>query len=167
MSIFDENGKWITKIARHNVCISGRVRKFRTSSDSLGPPPSLRYFSKNLALARVVNGILQRTKNTVLPSYKAIHEFLTLRIRGLTDFSDSLKISDRFMNDKTRSSVNNVSALKYVHCHGNHIVLKCEDFLRKSVAERSFLARQLKLCFNCLKLGHFTPKYQPISVHTL
>jgi len=95
------------------------------------------------------------SKNTELPSYKDIHKFLTLRIRGLTDLSDSLKISDRFVNDKT---VNNVSTLKCVHCHRNHIVLKCEDFLRKSVAECSSLARQLKLCFNCLKPGHFTSK---------
>jgi len=94
---------------------------------------------------------LQCTKE--LPSYKDIHEFLTLRIRCLTDLSDSSKISDRFVNDKTRSSVNNVSALKCVYCRGNHIVLKCKDFLKKSATEHSSLARQLKLCFNCLKSG--------------
>jgi len=116
------------------------------------------YVIKNFALARVVNGIFYVQEYGVYLLIRIFTSFWTLRIRGLIDLSDSLKISDRFVNDKTRSSVNNVSALKCVHCHGNHIVLKCEDFSRKSVTERSSLARQLKLCFNCLKPGHFTPK---------
>ncbi|XP_029175539.1 uncharacterized protein LOC114944006 [Nylanderia fulva] len=90
-----------------------------------------------------------------LPAYKDIHEFLTLRIRGLSDFSDYSKtISSK--NDKQRSSVHNVTVVKCICCSGNHAITRCEEFRGKDVPQRSIIARQNKVCFNCLRAGHFT-----------
>lgn len=93
-----------------------------------------------------------------LPFYKEFNEFLTLRIRGLTDLSDSSNNSSNIRNNnKSRSSVNSVSVIKCANCSGNHNLTKCEDFLSKSVMQRNAIVKQNKLCFNCLRSGHFTP----------
>nr|XP_012227877.1 PREDICTED: uncharacterized protein LOC105675368 [Linepithema humile] len=101
---------------------------------------------------------LKRPANNVLPSYKDINSFLTLRIRGLSDYDETLKDAGCSKNDKSRSSVNNVAVMKCTCCSGSHHLSKCEDFLRKSVVQRHALVRQNKLCFNCLRSGHFTHK---------
>lgn len=93
-----------------------------------------------------------------LPSWKDLHEFMTLRIRGLTDHSDLSTNSANSRNCKAKSSVNNVSVVKCLNCDGNHNLSKCEDFLSKPVAQRNAIVRQKKICFNCLRSGHFTLK---------
>ncbi|KYN09171.1 hypothetical protein ALC57_18726 [Trachymyrmex cornetzi] len=98
---------------------------------------------------------LKRTEFAKLPSYKDINDFLTLRIRRLSDHSDSSKDTRRYRDDKPRSSVNNVTANKCVGCSGNHSVLKCKEFLDKTVEQRGDFARQSRLCLNCLRSGHF------------
>lgn len=90
--------------------------------------------------------------------YKEFNEFLTLRIRGLTDLSDFVNSSVTSRSTRLKSSVNNVSAVKCVNCNGGHNLSKWEDFLAKSVEQRSAIVRQKKLCFNCLRPGHFTSK---------
>lgn len=104
----------------------------------------------------------QRTRNewnlkrgslaSKIPSYKEFNEFLTIRIRGLTDLSDSVNNSVSPRGNKSRSSVNNVSVVKCINCAGNHSLSKCEDFLAKPVALRNTIVRQKKLCFNCLRI---------------
>ncbi|XP_018365041.1 PREDICTED: uncharacterized protein LOC108762507 [Trachymyrmex cornetzi] len=98
---------------------------------------------------------LKRTEFAKLSSYKDINDFLTLRIRGLCDLSDSPKDTRRYRDDKPRSSVNNVTANKCVGCSGNHSVSKCKEFLDKTVEQRGAFARQSRLCLNCLRSGHF------------
>ncbi|XP_029174701.1 uncharacterized protein LOC114943277 [Nylanderia fulva] len=87
---------------------------------------------------------LKISSSRELPSYKDIHEFLTLRIRGLSDFSDNPKVIVNSKSDKTQSSVHNLSAIKCICCSGSH--------------SRHAIARQNRVCFNCLRAGHFTPK---------
>ncbi|XP_029156123.1 uncharacterized protein LOC114946183 [Nylanderia fulva] len=101
---------------------------------------------------------LKVSSSHAIPSYKDIHEFLALRIRGLSDFTDVAKIAAISKNDKPRSSVNNVSAIKCIHCSGNHFISKCETFLSKSATQRNSIARQNRICFLCLKPGHMSPK---------
>ncbi|KYN12351.1 hypothetical protein ALC57_15464 [Trachymyrmex cornetzi] len=100
---------------------------------------------------------LKRTEFAKLPSYKDINDFLSLRIRGLSDLSDSQNPKDtrRYKDDKPRSSVNNVTANKCVSCSGNHSVSKCKEFLDKTVEQRGDFAHQSRLCLNCLRSGHF------------
>lgn len=98
------------------------------------------------------------SSSSELPSYKDLNNFLTLRIRGLTDPSESaFNASNVSHNHKPKSSVNNVVVVKCANCSGNHNITKCEDFLAKSVVQRSTTVEQNKLCFNCLRSGHFTP----------
>lgn len=98
---------------------------------------------------------LKRGSSRECPTYTEIHEFMTLRVRGLTDYS---KLRDNGSNvspaTKARSSVHNVSVVKCVHCSGNHNLHKCNEFLAKSVEQRALLVSQLKGCFNCLRKGH-------------
>lgn len=101
---------------------------------------------------------LKRSGSAESPSYKELNEFLTLRIRGLADFPDPSNAASDNSRNKARSTVNNVSVVKCVHCAGNHPLAKCENFLSKSTAERNALVRQKQLCFNCLRSGHFPQK---------
>lgn len=101
---------------------------------------------------------LKRSTLTEIPSYKDLRDFLTLRIRGLSDLSDSHKDSGLSKSDKPRSSTNNVSTVKCVCCSGEHHVSKCDAFQKRAVAQRCALIRQHKLCFNCLRSGHFPIK---------
>lgn len=99
---------------------------------------------------------LQRGKSNAYPNYEEIREFMTMRIRGLTDSS---KVTQDVSNNKTkgsRVSVNNVTVEKCLNCSGNHRLFQCDDFKRKSVEERTQISRKArKCCFNCLKIGHF------------
>jgi len=101
---------------------------------------------------------LKRNTLPELPLYKDLSDFLALRIRGLSDFSESYKNPVFSKGDKPRSSINNVSATKCICCSGDHNISKCETFLKRTVAQRCALARQHKVCFNCLKPGHFPMK---------
>ena len=101
---------------------------------------------------------LRRSTMDSIPTYKEIHDFLTTRIRGLSDFADLSNASVNQKPDKLRSSVNNVAVAKCICCSGEHSVIKCEDFRRKSPSQRSEIACKNKVCFNCLKSGHISPK---------
>ncbi|KYN27559.1 hypothetical protein ALC57_03059, partial [Trachymyrmex cornetzi] len=85
---------------------------------------------------------LKRTEFAKLASYKYINDFLTLRIHGLSDLSDSPKDTRRYKDDKPRSSVNKVTANKCVSCSGNHSVSKCKEFLDKTVEQRGNASKQ-------------------------
>ncbi|XP_050301535.1 uncharacterized protein LOC126739769 [Anthonomus grandis grandis] len=46
--------------------------------------------------------------------------------------------------------------VKCVSCKGNHSILNCSDFLKMSVNDRVDKVKQLRLCINCLKGGHYS-----------
>ena len=54
-------------------------------------------------------------------------------------------------NDSARALVTNVGN-PCPHCKGPHALFKCEGFKSLSVTERWGVARENKLCFNCLRL---------------
>ncbi|XP_043257967.1 uncharacterized protein LOC122400510 [Colletes gigas] len=104
---------------------------------------------------------LHRGSSKKYPTYKEINEFMTLRIRGLTDYlaaSDSPSYKNKVVFDasRNRSSVNNVSVVKCVDCSGDHMLFKCERFKAKSLDQRVSFVKQNRLCFNCLRFGHLT-----------
>lgn len=76
---------------------------------------------------------LQRGSSRECSTYQDIHEFMTLRVRGLTDYCKSRDNSlNSSISSKTRSSINNVSIVKCSHCSGNHKLSRCSDFLEKN-----------------------------------
>lgn len=99
---------------------------------------------------------LKRSCSRECPTYADIHEFMALRVRGLTDYTKA-RDSSSFNNpssNKIRSAANNVSAVKCAHCSGNHKLSRCSDFLDKSVEQRLQIVRRIRDCFNCLRSGH-------------
>ncbi|XP_029177615.1 uncharacterized protein LOC114945521 [Nylanderia fulva] len=103
---------------------------------------------------------LLRGKTSAYPTYENIRDFMTLRIRGLTDLyknidSSQNKIKGSNRCSYNRASVHSVTADKCLNCPGNHRLMQCDDFKRKSVEQRIQLLRSNKCCFNCLKVGHF------------
>jgi len=74
------------------------------------------------------------------------------------DFADPSDIFNNNSRNKSRSFVNDVSVPKCVYCPGIHSLENCEKFLLLSVEQRNTLAREMQVCFNCLRSGHFAPK---------
>ncbi|XP_070170385.1 uncharacterized protein [Polyergus mexicanus] len=90
------------------------------------------------------------------PTYEEIRDFVTLRIRGLTDHSKlNADTSSHKIKGSNRASVNNVATEKCLNCSGNHNLMLCDEFKRKSVEQRTQFLKSHKCCFNCLKVGHF------------
>lgn len=48
--------------------------------------------------------------------------------------------------------------IKCNFCGNNHSIYKCQDFLNLSVHDRITKVNQLKLCKNCLRIGHTVDK---------
>ncbi|XP_070170716.1 uncharacterized protein [Polyergus mexicanus] len=95
---------------------------------------------------------LQRGKSTASPTYEEIRDFMTLRIRGLTDHSKlNADTSSHKNKGSNRASVNNVATAKCLNCSGNHNLMLCDEFKRKSVEQRTQFLKSHKCCFNCLK----------------
>ncbi|XP_071632826.1 uncharacterized protein [Temnothorax longispinosus] len=60
---------------------------------------------------------LKRGDTDAYPTYKEIHDFMTLRIRGLTDYPSQFdSASSNTRGNKSRTSINNVSPVKCVRC---------------------------------------------------
>jgi hypothetical protein len=60
--------------------------------------------------------------------------------------------------NRSRSLVNHVSTQGCVNSAGSHGLAKCEGFLSLAVEQRCTLAGEKRVCINCLRSGHFTPK---------
>jgi len=92
------------------------------------------------------------------PSYKELDAFLSSRIHSLSDSAGVANTVVDKPRNKSRSFVNNVSVQNCVNCAGSHSLAKCEKFLSLTVKQRSTLAREKRVCFNCLRSGYFTLK---------
>jgi len=94
------------------------------------------------------------------PSNKELDAFLSSRIHSLSEFAGVANTVVDNLRNKGRSFVNNVSVQNCVNCAGSHSLAKCEKFLSLSVEQRSIFARKKRVCFNCLRSGHFMPSVQ-------
>lgn len=98
------------------------------------------------------------------PTYAKLIEFVTERIRGLTlqedniEYSSSRVASEKPAKNKFHVSVHNVTPRKCACCSNNHFTVYCPTFRKKSIDDRYSVARQSRLCFNCLKPRHFPAK---------
>jgi len=94
-------------------------------------------------------------KSREYASYEQMHDFLTVYTRRLTYYESIGRISII----KSCTSVNSVSVLTCVNCAGSHNLATYEDFLSKLIPQRSTFVRKKRVCFNCLRPNHFTPKF--------
>jgi len=98
---------------------------------------------------------LKRSTLSDCPTYRDIYEFMSLRIRGLTDLSSAHEAANSNpRNGKSRGSVHSVSAQKCAECSGTHLLSKCDAFLNRSIDHRISFVKQHQLCYNCLRKGH-------------
>jgi hypothetical protein len=77
---------------------------------------------------------------------------------ALCDFVDTLDTVTNNSRNESRSLADRVPIPKSVYCTGSHGLEDCQGFLLSSVERRSTLAREMQVCFNCLRSGHFAPK---------
>jgi len=92
------------------------------------------------------------------PSHKELDAFLRCRIRLLSASTSVASTAVDKPRNRSRSFVNHMSTQGCVNCAGSHSLAKCVGFLSLAVEQRSTLAREKRVCFNCLRSGHFTPK---------
>ncbi|XP_066256304.1 uncharacterized protein [Euwallacea similis] len=95
-----------------------------------------------------------------VPSWESLREFLKNRADMLAAIErqrGSTKTEKNAGFKHNRASVKTFveSDLKCVVCKANHLLVNCQRFLAMPLSERFNKAKQLKLCLNCLKLGHF------------
>jgi len=91
-------------------------------------------------------------------SYEEMYDFLTIYTRILSHITTLNETKPRV---KSRPFVDSVSTC--VNCAGSHNLPACEDFLSKSIAQRSALVKKKKACFNCLQPGHFKSECLSLS----
>lgn len=96
-----------------------------------------------------------------LPSLENFVKFLDhhARVTAVVAVKSSMKPQPilRKLNPVARNDVSvHQSALKQVCdvCKGDHLVFKCDTFLKLSIQQRIEEIMRLRLCFNCLRRGH-------------
>ncbi|XP_071055722.1 uncharacterized protein [Onthophagus taurus] len=103
----------------------------------------------------------EKTKATLTkPNLENLLEFLKER----ADFLETLEIgsSKRVVNkDKNNMRAksflvaNSVAERRCVVCKGDHYIQECPNFNKLTIQGRIDRVKQLKLCINCLRSGHF------------
>ncbi|XP_050315358.1 uncharacterized protein LOC126749716 [Anthonomus grandis grandis] len=103
-----------------------------------------------------------------LPTYKELIDFLKDRCRILESFENSSlrnasnKIErprqshPNFHKNTSQSFVATNSNKKCTFCQKEHLIYTCPQFLQISAIEKLNNAKQMKLCINCLSIGHAT-----------
>jgi len=77
---------------------------------------------------------------------------------AVCNFAGTLEMVTDNLRGKRCFFVHSVSVQNCVNCAGSHSSAKCEKFLSLAVEQRNTLAREKRVCFNCLQPDHFTPK---------
>ncbi|KAJ8946651.1 hypothetical protein NQ314_008823 [Rhamnusium bicolor] len=110
------------------------------------------------------NILNNKSNNQIIPTLDEFLKFLQNKLNTL-ETVDHIKLFEHnktkpILNVNSRSTksfaVTNVSRSRS-HCKGEHYIQFCNEFLKLSVNDRSKLAKELKLCLNCLRQGHFLP----------
>lgn len=97
-----------------------------------------------------------------IPRYEQLTDFLGEYCRVFTSLpSSSDKSGDGAAKNHNRNSRPTSSVSSFVTgtavcpiCEDSHVVAKCPSFLKLSEKDRYSKAKALKLCLNCLRLGH-------------
>lgn len=98
-----------------------------------------------------------------MPTLEEVLRFLERRARGIINLnvnqnSNSGKPKENKPNDwstkRENRAENPSSSLKCFKCNGSHPIYRCEEVLKKSIAEREKIVRSLKLCKNCFRKDH-------------
>lgn len=99
------------------------------------------------------------------PSFQFLKDFLTERIRGITpvqvDTSHNAPRANSSGNkSNAKANVHNATTKQCPDCSGNHLLPSCPAWLKKSIDDRFATAKRVRVCFNCLKPGHYPNQCQ-------
>lgn len=101
-----------------------------------------------------------------LPSLDELINFLTNKLSTLETIH-SQKANDLKTNaHKVNSFATIESSVKCLNCSKNHNIYNCESFLKLDVSQRLKRVRELKLCTNCLRKGHFPSQCKSSACRT-
>ncbi|XP_050500830.1 uncharacterized protein LOC126880811 [Diabrotica virgifera virgifera] len=99
-----------------------------------------------------------------MPRLDELFEFLKKR----ADFLETLDLNQQVSQNKSDNRNKNLSRSLVVNnagkscnfCKQDHMIYNCEKFLKLSINDRWAQIKKLKLCSNCLCIGHFNSKCQ-------
>ena len=90
-----------------------------------------------------------------LPSYNELLSFLLKRADNEVPSTVRQQPKDEHKPKLRSQNFHITSNVDCPLCKKSHSILVCEQFKRQSTYDRFQTARSLKLCLNCLKLGHY------------
>ncbi|XP_071057047.1 uncharacterized protein [Onthophagus taurus] len=92
-----------------------------------------------------------------IPNLNEFTDFIKNRCQILETIAQSNKTLDKdYSKPYKQRAITNVTATKIscVQCKASHSIFQCEIFLKRAIIDRIRLAKDLKLCTNCLNLNH-------------
>src|SRR5580765_393430 len=104
-------------------------------------------------------------RKTEIPHYEQLTKFLQEYCKVFASISNSSDVASKQGEKSTKpqlqSSKHNASIASFVTnsatclvCKEQHAIRKCPQFLKSAAKDRFSLAKKLRLCINCLRLGH-------------
>lgn len=105
------------------------------------------------------------------PKLRDFQEFLENRCQFLENLETSIdktqskpsKFVNKNSQQKNATSLVTTFSTKCVFCKGEHTIYKCKKFIKLNINERFDEVKKLKLCTNCLRLGHFSSACKSFS----
>lgn len=104
------------------------------------------------------------------PKLRDFKEFLENRCQFLENLESSIDKtqlkSNKFINknsQKPSTSLVTTFTTKCAFCKGDHTIYKCKNFIKLNIKERFDEVKKLKLCTNCLRVGHFSSACKSFS----
>ncbi|XP_036146380.1 uncharacterized protein LOC118646806 [Monomorium pharaonis] len=94
------------------------------------------------------------------PTYEALNQFLTYRIRALEEcsLSSATKSSKPAASSRVHVATASDGATSACPlCKARHYLNACPDFISKNVNQRREMVKRFKRCFNCLSSRHAAP----------
>ncbi|KAJ8954811.1 hypothetical protein NQ314_007014, partial [Rhamnusium bicolor] len=163
------------------ACLNNFLEKFDTSVNAikhLNIPDLLDFFIASLALSKLdsqTRKLFEMSKHSEIPTYKEIIDFVKNQRKALSSLSKNNQTSFVKQNNSGNSTYRSKSVPHsfvtnnsggenkklYKSLTGNctickqlHSVFQCSDFLKLTPRERYSLAKEKKLCLNCLSSIH-------------
>ena len=96
----------------------------------------------------------------LLPTYSEFRTYMLF----LAETPEEIKITTKNTFHKGKFHTNNYSSISNIacpHCKEDRFIQKCETFLNSNPRERFNLIKNLKLCINFFRKGHFIKACKP------
>lgn len=171
------------KTAPHEsaACLNNFLEKFDTSVNAIKQlkiPDLTDFFIASLALSKLdsqTRKLFEMSKHSEIPTYQEIVEFVKNQRKALSSLSKTSQTSSTKLSVSSNGAYRSKSVPQsfvtnnssggnkkpYKSLAGNctickqlHSIFQCSDFLRLTPHERYSLAKEKKLCLNCLSSIH-------------